>query len=63
MIFDAFFVYVLGSEPFRSQLLHIECSGFDGFQKQKTEAPVELTIYMFTKCLLSYIHNIYNIYI
>ena len=38
-----------------TQLLRGERSGSDGFQEQKTEAPVELTLYMFTYLLLSYI--------
>ena len=37
---DTFFWGVLGSESCRAQLLQGECSGFDGFQEQKTEVPV-----------------------
>ena len=38
-----------------THLLLSECSGFDRFYKQKTEALVELTIHIFTNLLLGYI--------
>ena len=46
---------VLGFEPCSTGLLQGECSRFNWFQEQKTEAPVKLTIYMFTTHLLYYI--------
>ena len=52
---DTFFRGALSYELCSSQLLHGECSRFDGFQEQMTEAPVKLTIYMFTNLLLGYI--------
>ena len=47
---------VLSSQLCRSQSLCIECSDFDGFYKQKTEAPAELNIYS----LLIFNYAIYN---
>ena len=35
----------------------VNAFGFDGFHRQKTEAPVELTTYMFTNFLIDYIQN------
>ena len=48
---------ILRSRHSSTQLLLGECSRFNGFHKQKTEAPVELTIYIFTYLLLDYIQN------
>ena len=43
---------LLCSQCSTTQLLYGKCSRFDGFHRQKTEAPTELTIYMFTDLLL-----------
>ena len=54
---DTIILVSLGSQCSNTLLLQGECSGSDGFHKQKTEPPVELAIYMFTDFLLDYVQQ------
>ena len=48
------FSVLLTSRHNSTQLLLDECSSCDMFHKEKTEAPVEMTIYIITNLLLDY---------
>ena len=52
---DMFILVSLHSQYGSTLVLQCECFRFDGFHKQKTEAPIQLAILMFTDFLLDYV--------
>ena len=53
------FLVLLGSRSSNTRLLLGERSRSYGFYKEQIEAPIKLTIYIFTKLLLDYIQYLH----